>query len=253
MSSSLSQTEPRSVAFLVSQPVTFCLALFKKNVAAVCQPKHIVAALLIAGLAAAQENSQSIFDQAFLASLKRDFGGAAGVRGEGLVELLHSLKEAEERQKIEQVNVFFNQIPYSSDARHWGKGDYWATPEEFIGTNSGDCEDYVISKYFALRELGVNEEKLFLTYVKALELNVAHMVLTYFETPQSVPLVLDNYNLKVLPATERKDLMPVYSFNADSFFLTNQAAGVARKLPVDKVNNRRWVELLNQLKENRRR
>jgi predicted transglutaminase-like cysteine proteinase len=196
---------------------------------------------------------QTIFDQTFVDRLYRDFGSEAKQRGADLILLLDKLSAVNERQKLEKVNHFFNQIQYVSDKRHWGATDYWATPSEFIGRNAGDCEDYVIAKYFALRELGVDEDKLFLTYVKAVELDVAHMVLTYFKSPQSVPLVLDNYNIQVLPANERRDLLPVYSFNADSFFLTNQTAGVARKLPVDKVNNRRWVELLNQLKEQPRK
>jgi len=39
------------------------------------------------------------------------------------------------------------------------------------------------------------------------------MVLTYFKTPRSEPLVLDNLNFKVFPASKRKDLIPVYNFN----------------------------------------
>jgi len=205
--------------------------------------------LLLGAVLAAHIAAQSLFDSEFVERLSKQYDLEAKARGTRLIELLRSLKGAEERQQLEEVNRFFNQIRYVTDANHWGKSDYWATPIEFVGSNSGDCEDYVIAKYFALRELGVNEDKLFLTYVKALELNVAHMVLTYFDTPQSVPLVLDNYNPQVLPANQRRDLLPVYSFNAESFFLTNQSAGVARKLPVDKVNNRRWVELLSKLGE----
>ncbi|MGB2065030.1 MAG: transglutaminase-like cysteine peptidase, partial [Marinomonas gallaica] len=63
-------------------------------------------------------------------------------------------------QKLQNVNIFFNMLQFVSDQQHWGKNDYWATPIEFLATGGGDCEDFTIAKYFALRELGVPDEKL---------------------------------------------------------------------------------------------
>ena len=68
-----------------------------------------------------------------------------------------------------------------------------------------------------------------LTYVKALKLNQAHMVLTYFETPRSVPLVLDNLDTAIKPALQRKDLLPVYSFNGTGLWLA-KAQGRGKKV-----------------------
>jgi predicted transglutaminase-like cysteine proteinase len=67
--------------------------------------------------------------------------------------------------------------------------------------------------------LGVDESKLRLTYVKAVEIGQAHMVLTYFETKRSIPLVLDNLIIEIKPANQRRDLVPVYSFNGDGLWL----------------------------------
>ncbi|MDT8310044.1 MAG: sulfate adenylyltransferase, partial [Methylophaga sp.] len=63
------------------------------------------------------------------------------------------------------------------------------------------------------------EDKLRLTYVKAVELNQAHMVLTYYETNRAMPLVLDNLIAEIEPANRRNDLVPVYSFNGDGLWL----------------------------------
>jgi len=98
-----------------------------------------------------------------------------------------------------------------------------------------------------LRALGVKDEQLYLTYVKATRENVAHMVLSYFETPQGIPLVLDNYELRIMSADKRTDLLPVYSFNAKSLFLTNASAGLGRALPTDKVKNSKWEQLLTNI------
>lgn len=124
-----------------------------------------------------------------------------------------------ETAKLQQVNAFFNQIPYSDDFANWDSKDYWATPIEALGTNAADCEDYAIAKYFTLRELGVDPEKLRITYVKAIELNQAHMVLAYYRKPDAIPLILDNLKDEILSADKRKDLVPVYSFNAEGLWL----------------------------------
>ena len=98
-----------------------------------------------------------------------------------------------------------NQTPFVSDIQHWGKTDYWATPVEFLSTNGGDCEDYSIAKYFTLRTLGVADDKLRITYVKELvQYNEAHMVLAYFPNADDEPLVLDNINKTILPASPER-------------------------------------------------
>ena len=179
-----------------------------------------------------------------LNKLKTNYSEQAFKRGLALNRLQENLKNQETRIKLREVNRYFNQFEYIRDIDHWGKKDYWATPQEFIGTQRGDCEDFVVAKYFLLRKLGVPDEKLYLTYVKALELGVAHMVLSYFESPKSIPLILDNYNPEILVATERRDLLPIYSFNAESLFLNNASAGLGKSLPTDKIKNSKWQKLL---------
>lgn len=84
--------------------------------------------------------------------------------------------------------------------------DYWATPKEFLSVGYGDCEDYVIIKYFTLIELGFDEKELFITIVKEKFSGGFHMVLTYFKAGEKAPLVLDNLSFRVLPLQVRKDI-----------------------------------------------
>jgi predicted transglutaminase-like cysteine proteinase len=186
-----------------------------------------------------------------LERLDQQFSAQARQRGIALNNLLVGLANKDVKQQLIEVNRFFNQFTYKDDIKLWGQKDYWATPEEFIGRNSGDCEDFVIAKYFALRSLGVSDKQLYLTYVKAVRENIAHMVLSYFETPKSIPLILDNYNPRILPASKRSDLLPVYSFNAKSLFLTNASAGLGRSLPTDKIKNNKWKALLENIKRSK--
>ena len=154
-----------------------------------------------------------------------------GYRAQGRLldwqELVDAYRNEDEATKLEAVNHFFNQVRYRSDASHWGQRDYWATPVELLASNGGDCEDYSIAKYFTLREMGVSAERMRITYVKALELNIAHMVLAYYATPDAEPLVLDNLIDDIKPASRRKDLQPVYSFNGEGLWLAKErAAGI---------------------------
>jgi predicted transglutaminase-like cysteine proteinase len=154
-------------------------------------------------------------DKALLNEIGDKYGVFAKKRFFFLQETFDSVKNKGDLEKLEAVNNFFNEVRYSSDMKLYGKSDYWATPWEFLGNDRGDCEDYVISKYFALRYLEVDYKKLFFTYVRSTNFKEPHMVLTYFETPKSEPLILDNNNLKIFPASQRKDLTPIYNFNGD--------------------------------------
>lgn len=122
---------------------------------------------------------------------------------------------------LRKTNDFYNQVPYYSDQEHWGVDDYWATPVEFIASFGGDCEDYAIAKYMTLKELGIPVDRLRITYVRAINIGETHMVLAYYPTPDSDPWILDNLIPEVRPASQRKDLIPVYSFNDDDLWLPN--------------------------------
>ena len=148
-----------------------------------------------------------------------------------------------EEQKLQLVNRFFNRAKFVSDFEHWGKEDYWATPVELLATNAGDCEDYSIAKYFTLKELGVPIEKLKITYVKAIKLNQAHMVLAYYPEPGAEPVILDNLMNDIKPASERTDLIPVYSFNGEGLWLSKLRGQEGKRLgDPDKLDH--WQDLM---------
>lgn len=150
-------------------------------------------------------------------------------------------------EKLERVNDFFNQMEFVDDTIHWGEKDYWATPIEFLGTQGGDCEDFSIAKYFTLKAMGIDEEKLNLTYVKALNYNVHHMVLTYYSAPGAEPLVLDNLVGEIKPASKRTDLIPIYSFNGTGLWLAKQRG--RGKLAGSSSRLQLWQDLIQRMSE----
>lgn len=179
----------------------------------------------------------------FLDKIEKEYGVFAKRRAFMLIQMMNEAKDLDEIGKLEKVNDFFNQTPYASDKQTWGVSDYWATRLEFIGKDKADCEDFVIAKYFTLKDLGVPTSKLFMTYAKSLRYKTGHLVLTYYETPKSVPLVLDNYNYKILPASAREDLVPIYSFNGDELFNAKQAQ-IGKMIPASTRQKRPWDELV---------
>ena len=178
---------------------------------------------------------------------QKEHGKEAKVRLINLVKLLNQLQEKTELQKLEAINDFFNTITYNNDINIWNIKDYWATREEFLNIALGDCEDYVIAKYFSLRQLNISDDKIFLSYVKAIKYKQSHMVLTYFKTKNSVPLILDNIIKEILPANRRKDLRPLFNFNGEKIYMAKQR-GLGRVVPKGKVNLKKWTDLILKIK-----
>ena len=184
---------------------------------------HILKALfLIVFIVNLAHSSEPYVDKESLDAIEKKYKMFAKKRFYYLQQTLDHAKDSSDLEKLEAVNQFYNEVRYASDMKVYNKRDYWATPSEFLGKDRGDCEDYVIAKYFALRYLNIPSEKLFFTYVKSTKFKEAHMVLTYYETPRSEPLILDNNNRKIFPASKRKDLIPIYNFNGESLVKSKQ-------------------------------
>lgn len=178
-------------------------------------------------------------------AFEQRYGAKALTRLKGLDKLLRSKADLKESTKRTRANKLFNRIRWISDKKHWGKRDYWATPFEMLGTNGGDCEDFSITKYFALTAMQVPASKLLITYVRAPQLKQTHMVLAYYETPDSEPFILDNLDPKIRPASQRSDLIPIYSFNADGLWNAVQVGRGKRVGSSKRI--KLWRSVLNRM------
>jgi predicted transglutaminase-like cysteine proteinase len=188
-------------------------------------------------------SSAMAFSQELLNGVESRYGSAARTRVVAWQQLMVDIVDSsnDDLTKIKRANDFFNRVKWISDQEHWGIEDYWATPIETLATNAGDCEDFSVGKYFTLQNTHFDIDKIRITYVKALDLNQAHMVLAYYATPDAEPLILDNINKTILPASERKDLLPIYSFNGESLWLARTGA---RKIPINvKQTLPQWSQL----------
>ncbi len=180
------------------------------------------------------------------------YGVAARQQIEEWQALLLSARDLDEREKLEEVNDFFNlRLRFTDDLELWQLPDYWATPLETLGRGAGDCEDFSIAKYMTLKALGVDPARMRLIYVRARvggpasSVIQAHMVVGYYPSPTDEPLVLDNLIGEIRPASRRPDLFPVFSFNGEGLWVGGAERSSAD--PTERLS--RWRDLLARMRE----
>lgn len=120
------------------------------------------------------------------------------------------------------VNSIVNKVRYVPDSKNYGQNDYWATPVEFFA-KGGDCEDYAIAKYTALRALGVPEDRLRVAIVQDMQKNVPHAILIVY-TDQGA-MILDNQIKTAVSADRVAHYKPIFSINRDAWWLHTKPTG----------------------------
>jgi predicted transglutaminase-like cysteine proteinase len=180
-----------------------------------------------------------------LATLSTQYGVQAQARGIAWQENVTKLGGLTVQEQLTAVNKFFNRrVRWKTDLEIYGAEDFWATPAETLGRGTGDCEDFTIAKYATLRHLGVPAEQLRLTYVQLKVTNTrsqAHMVLAWYPSPNTTPLILDNANPRILPASQRRDLQPIFSFNSEELWLGNSRASTSAS-PSSRISQ--WRQMI---------
>ena len=184
-------------------------------------------------------------------SIHRKFGVASLRNYHGWRLMMDNVKDLSADQKIKRVNEFFNRrIQAGIDQEIWGELDYWATPGDTLGKGMGDCEDFAIAKYYSLLNLRIPSSSLRLVYVKASGVYggadvepQAHMVLAYYVSPETEPLILDNLITDIRPASRRPDLSPIFSFNSEGIYVGPATQGVVKP---GGLRLSRWQDLMRR-------
>lgn len=169
---------------------------------------------LLFGLNTHATDLQKILPPEQLLKIQTHYDSSISARFNAWYKLIQEGKNQPVDTQLNLVNNFFNQMQWTEDEELWLQKDYWATPVESLILNAGDCEDFSIAKYFTLLQLGVPMDLLKVSYVEIKSSGQAHMVLTYYKNSRkSDPLILDNMNTDILPASARSDLKPIFHFN----------------------------------------
>lgn len=123
---------------------------------------------------------------------------------------LNRIADDKKRDQLFEVNRTVNRGRYISDSRNWGMSEYWATPKEFL-MNGGDCEDFAIAKFFALKRLGWTDDELRIVVVDDTNINQKHAVLVAELNGEY--WVLDNQYKQLKRASDIDHYKPVFSIN----------------------------------------
>jgi predicted transglutaminase-like cysteine proteinase len=143
-------------------------------------------------------------------------------RFKGWVAFLDTLKGKPVAEVLKEVNAFMNRSKYILDNRNWGVKDYWASPGEFI-SKFGDCEDFSIAKYMALKYLGIDPKNLRIVAVKDMNLKVGHAILAVYAEEKI--FILDNQIKIVVDSRRIHHYKPVYSINEKYWWRHRAAKG----------------------------
>lgn len=179
--------------------------------------------------------------------IEKKFGSISKNRVLDYVKTINSLKLYSKQKQLAKVNLYLNQLLPQYDEVMQNTEDHWSTPKEFLTTGYGDCEDYVIIKYFTLLKLGFEEEKLFITTVHEKYSGTYHMVLSYFEDKDSSPLILDNLSFRIMNLKSREDLKADLFLNSSGIYKLNENGELTKVSP----SSKKFQKLLNKIeKEN---
>jgi predicted transglutaminase-like cysteine proteinase len=127
------------------------------------------------------------------------------------------------RARFGEINRAVNgAIRYVGDPVQHGVADRWSSPLATFAAGRGDCEDYAIAKYVALREAGVAEGDLRLILVHDRAVREDHLVLAARHDGRW--LILDNRRLTLLEANELPQYAPMFALNHEGVMLLVTAA-----------------------------
>ena len=130
-----------------------------------------------------------------------------------LLSLVETARAKDGRARLGEINRAVNlAIRYQSDAARHGAPDGWASPLATFASGAGDCEDYAIAKYLALREAGVPADDLRLVVVRDTRLGQDHAVLAARLDDRW--LVLDNRRFLLLEDRDVHDYVGLTSFGS---------------------------------------
>ena len=133
------------------------------------------------------------------------------------------------RARLGWINRAVNMsVKPESDWAQYGYADYWASPLQTLGSGAGDCEDYAIVKYVALRELGVGAEDLRFVIVQDDKRQAQHAIVAVRYEQQW--LILDNRTMAILNAEDARNYRALFA-------LDRQNARTIAAAAVDRITN----------------
>jgi predicted transglutaminase-like cysteine proteinase len=135
--------------------------------------------------------------------------GLCPTAAQHLLSIVELGRKREGRARLGWINRAINlSIRPMSDWAQYGYAQFWATPLQTLSSGAGDCKDYAIVKYAALRELGVAPTDLRLVIVRDNLRQAEHEVLAVRDGQRW--LILDNLTMAMLDAQQVRHYYPLF-------------------------------------------
>lgn len=144
------------------------------------------------------------------------------------LRLIEAVKSRSGRARLDEANRAVNAaVRYVSDYAQHGEVDRWSAPLATFATAKGDCEDYAIAKYVALREAGFPSDELRLVLVRDRAVGQDHAVLAAHLDDHW--LILDNRSSELIEDANASSFTPLFAINHRGVHLF--AAPYAKRAP----------------------
>jgi predicted transglutaminase-like cysteine proteinase len=149
-----------------------------------------------------------------IAACRADLDACESDAAKRLIAIVDEATKREGRARVGVINRAVNlAIAAASDMAQYGVEDKWASPLTTFASGRGDCEDYALAKYAALRAAGFASDDLRLVIVHLPQSRIDHAVLSVRDEGRW--LILDNRRFAILDAAHL-DAVPLFALREDN-------------------------------------
>lgn len=125
------------------------------------------------------------------------------------LDIVQAGRAREGRARLGQINRALNlAVRSDSDEALYGATDVWRAPLALLATGAGDCEDYAIAKFVALRAAGVAQEDLRLVILRDTLRHEDHAVASV--RLDGHWLLLDNRRMAMVEDVNLRNHLPLF-------------------------------------------
>lgn len=188
-----------------------------------------------------------VIPEPMLQQVQAQYGKDAETRLRDWQRLVNLGRSKQELEKLEMTNNFINQVKFVSNPGYQNEVDFRIAPMEFLMQGSGDSEDFAIAKYITLRKMGIASKKLRLTYTETPAEHGPQMILTYYYSPGSEPLIMDHLKKPISSASIRSDISPLYSYQPKDIWLIHSAIKMQLDLTLEADSKNRQSTSVTEL------
>lgn len=130
-----------------------------------------------------------------------------------VAQLISRNRMVSREEQVAAVNVWVNHnLSYVADRTSHGQSDRWLSVSQSLTSGRGDCEDFAIAKYQILRELGFEEQDIYMVVGREISVRLDHAIVAVRMNDGF--LIMDNVTDRVLTESEMVDFLPTFSFSS---------------------------------------